>query len=127
MRITEEIIKKHESQLTEAEKNGDKLALDKLLCNDFNGINIFGYPIDKDGFISHACNPDIEIAELNVLESSVKIVGSVGIVIGKASFSSTYKGNPVNGTTRFLDVWELRLGECILVSSTVSIDGESRK
>lgn len=125
MEISEEIIKKHEVQLTEAERTGDESVLNKLLCDNFNGINIFGYPVDKKGFISHACNHDIEISQLNVIESTVKTIGSVGVVVGKATFNSTYKNNPIDGTTRFLDVWELRSKECILVSSTVSLDGES--
>lgn len=126
MEISEEIIKKYEAQLTEAEKTGNESVLNKLLCDNFNGINIFGFPINKNGFISHATNPDIEISELNVLESTVKTIGPVGVVAGKARFSSTYKGSPIDGTTRFMDVWELRSSECILVSSTVTVDGESR-
>lgn len=97
-----------------------------MLADDFAGINLFGYQIDKNGFVTHACNPDFEISQLNVVESTVKIVGSVGVVIGKASFNSTFKGSPVNGTTRFMDVWELRSSECLLISSSVTLDGASR-
>ena len=123
MEISEENIKKAETKLTEAERTGDESILDKLLCDDFNGINIFGQPIDKSGFISHACNPDIVITDLNVTESAVKTIGSVGIVIGKGEYSCTYKGHAINGATRFMDVWELRSNNCILVSSTVTKDG----
>ena len=125
MEISEEIIKKTEAQLTEAERTGDESVLNKLLCNSFNGINIFGFPIDKAGFISHACNPDIEITNLNVVESTVKTIGSVGIVVGKGEYSCTYKGNVIDGATRFMDIWELRSNNCILISSTVSKDGTS--
>lgn len=45
---------------------------------------------------------------------------------GKAEFNSTFKGNPVEGATRFMDVWELRSEKCLLISSTVSIDGASK-
>lgn len=118
-----ELIEKAEAQLTEAERTSDESILNKLLCNNFNGINIFGFPIDKADFISHACNPDIEIINLNVVESTVKTIGSVGIIIGKSKYSCTYKGNAINGAARFMDIWELRSNKCILVSSTVSKDG----
>ncbi len=126
MKITDEIIKKHEAQITEAEKNGNAVVLNQLLAEDFTGINIFGHQIDKSDFVKHACNSDIEISQLNVVESTVKIVGSVGIVIGKADFNSTFKGNPINGSTRFIDVWELRLSGGVLISSSVTLDGASR-
>ncbi len=124
--LTDEVIKKHEALLTKAEKDGDGVALNELLADDFAGINLFGCQIDKRGFVSHACNPDIEISQLNVIESSIKVIGSVAVVIGKAEFNSTFKGKPVDGATRFMDVWELRFDKCLLISSTVSIDGASR-
>ncbi len=125
MKISEEIIKKAEAQLTDAEKTGDESVLNKLLCNNFNGLNIFGFQIDKAGLISHACNPDIVITNLNIVESTVKTIGSVGIVVGKGKYSCTYKGNAIDGATCFMDVWELRSNDCILISSTVSKDGAS--
>ncbi len=125
MEISEEIIKKHEVQLTEAERVGDESVLKKLLCDNFNGINIFGCPINKTGFISHACNPDIQMTQLNVVESTVKTVGPIGIVMGKAEYSCIYNGGVIEGATCFVDVWELRSNNCILVSSSVTKDGAS--
>ena len=114
-----------EQKLTNAEKIGDINALEELLSDDFTGINFHGKSIDKNSFISDHSNPDLKFNKLDISELKLKLIDAVGIVTGKTSYEATYKGNPIAGSTRFMDVWLINNDERTLLISSAVIREES--
>jgi hypothetical protein len=98
---------------------GDMAALKELLSDNFVGMNLHGLNIDKDAFIANSCNPDLKFSMLEVSEQLVKQIDAVGIVIGKTIYQATFKGKPIEGCTRFIDIWASYNDRTLLVSSTV--------
>lgn len=115
-----ELLKENEIRLTVAEKNGDAKALSSLLADDFIGVDLNGNKIDKECFIKNICNPDIIFSNMEICDVSFRIVNNIGIVIGKTSYTGTFKSSPFTGATRFLDIWEQKSNTWSLISSSVT-------
>ena len=94
---------------TEAIKNRDRQALDRLLADDFVFTDDEGNVYDKEQYIS-AIVDLIHVDSYTVDQTTVHVYGDTGIVAGRWTGKQTIEGKDASGAFRFTDTFVRRPG-----------------
>lgn len=94
---------------TEAIKNRDRQALDRLLADDFIFTDDEGNVYDKARYISAITNL-IHVTAYTVDQTTVHQYGDVGVVAGRWTGTQTIEGKDASGAFRFTDTFVRRPG-----------------
>jgi ketosteroid isomerase-like protein len=86
-------------QWTDAERTGDRDALDALLADDFAGIGPVGFVLTKTAWLDRL-GPDLRYEQLDLDEISSRTYGDTTIVIGHQHAAGEARGNPLPPDTR---------------------------
>ncbi len=92
---------------TEAIKNRDRQALDRLLAEDFIFTDDEGNVYDKAQYIS-AIVDLIRVASYTVDQTTVHVYGDTAIVAGRWTGTQTIEGKEASGAFRFTDTFVRR-------------------
>jgi ketosteroid isomerase-like protein len=94
---------------TEAIKNRDREALDRLLADDFIFTDDEGNVYDKAQYIS-AIVDLIRVSSYVVDQTAVHVYGDTGIVAGRWTGTQTVEGEDASGAFRFTDTFARQPG-----------------
>jgi ketosteroid isomerase-like protein len=92
---------------------GDVQRFGEILAEDFLCSNPDGSLVDKEQFLAQTARP-VTISGLSVEDVRVRILGDVGIIHARTSYT-TPSGEQRNG--RYTDVWARRDGKWLAVSA----------
>ena len=84
---------------TDAERTGDRPALDGLLTSDFVGIGPVGFMLPKDAWLARF-GPDLRYDSLDLDEVSTRRYGDAAVVVARQHAAGQARGNPVPPDTR---------------------------
>lgn len=110
----------YERRLTEAERIGDRGALNLLLSEDFAGVNSHGKRIGKKAFIGALCDSGIRFDHLEIADLSIRIIGPIGIVLGQSAFRVEVGSRVIEATAQYMDCWQLQGDTWRLVASSIT-------
>ena len=95
-----------EQQWRQAQLTGDVPAMDKLLSDDFLGINVSGEVVTKAQQLDRMRSRQLHITELDISDVKIKLIGQIAIVTSKAQIASTGTGGTMNGSFRSTRVYQ---------------------
>ena len=95
-----------EEQWRQAQLAGDVATMDKLLSDDYIGINMTGQVSTKIQQLDRMRTHRFVFTKLDLGEMQVKLVGSIAIVTSRAEVEGTNEGTPVHGTFRYTRVYQ---------------------
>ncbi len=84
---------------TDAERAGDRDALDVLLAEDFVGIGPVGFALPKPAWLDRF-GPDLRYDQLELDEISSRDYGDAAVVVARQHADGEARGNPVPADTR---------------------------
>ena len=84
---------------TDAEREGDRSALDGLLTSDFVGIGPVGFMLPKEAWLARF-GPDLRYDSLDLDEVSARRYGDATVVVARQHAAGEARGNPVPPDTR---------------------------
>jgi Domain of unknown function (DUF4440) len=102
---------------SQADVKKDPVALNRILADDWTGIDFQGTVMTKDQVMKdlHSDATATETTDLQAMK--VRIFGNTGLVSGTEVEKSQYKGEDSSGTYIWTDVFVLRNGRWQAVSS----------
>jgi hypothetical protein len=83
----------------DAERNGDREQLDRILTDDFVGIGPVGFVLPKAAWLARL-GPDLHYDRLDLDEVSTRSYGDATVVIARQHATGEARGNPVPPDTR---------------------------
>jgi ketosteroid isomerase-like protein len=92
-----------EVEWVEAVKQHDKVALGRLLSNDFVVVDELGRVINKTQYIDGSA--DVIIESYSYDEVTVRGYGTTAVVTARWTLRGSYKGHDLSGEYRETDVW----------------------
>ena len=117
-----------ERELITLEKNfgdaltrGDRSLLDRLMADDFIGINPLCQFVDKRQVIDEMTSPDYEIESLVNEDIRVRIYGEVAVATALGTVRGKYKGRDAGGQFRYTRVWVRRQGSWRAVAAQATM------
>jgi ketosteroid isomerase-like protein len=106
-RATREIVESLEQQWRQAQLNGDAVAMDRLLSDDFVGITASGQVTTKAQQLARVRDRVIVLTQLNLSDIKVKLIGPiVAVVTSRAEIKGTNDGVPISGAFRYTRVYQ---------------------
>jgi ketosteroid isomerase-like protein len=98
----------------------DPVALDKLLADEYQGIDASGGTFNKEQDIASSKSGDYMLQSYKFSELKVRVYGEVATVTGINVIAAAYKGRNVGGRYRFSDVFVKRDGrwQCVVSHSS---------
>jgi peptidylprolyl isomerase len=112
----EQALKDAEHQSSEAFKNRDKTALDRILANDFIFTDDEGQVQDKAAYIK-AATELIKVEFYSLDDLATRAAGAVGVVTGRWTGKVTVNGKAAGGEYRFTDTFVKRNGRWQVLAS----------
>ena len=96
-------------------------ALDMLLANTMQSIDIDGSIASKSEFLASIKSPDYQPSQAITEQSNVQIYGNTAVVVGIFRVKGTEKGKPYVHRERFVDTWIKINGswQCVVTTSTL--------
>jgi ketosteroid isomerase-like protein len=85
-------------------------AMDKLLSDDYLGINAGGEVLTKTQQLDHMRDGKFMITKLDVSETKIKLVGNIAIVTCLAEVEGNSDGEPLHGAYRYTRVYQRLAG-----------------
>jgi ketosteroid isomerase-like protein len=96
-----------EHQWTQAQIHGDVATMDKLLSDDFVGINVTGEVVTKAQQIDRMRDRKIVITSLDLSDIKIKLLNRVAIVTSQARIATSGdESRFLNGTFRYTRVYQ---------------------
>lgn len=95
-----------EQQWRQAQLTGDIATMDRLLADDYIGINITGQVNTKAQQLERARKHIFQITSIDLIDMKVRLLGKVAVVTSLASVIGTNAGSPVVGNFRYTRVYE---------------------
>jgi len=95
-----------EQQWRQAQLDGDVAAMDKILSDDFLGINVSGEVVTKAQQLDRMRSRQLTITMLDISDVKIKLIGQIAIVTSMAKIASTGPGGPLNGSFRSTRVYQ---------------------
>lgn len=105
-KLVKEQIEGLEEQWRKATVDGDAIAMDKLLSDDFVGINWTGQINNKAMQLDRIRNRTVAVEGLELSDIKIKVVGSIAIVTSRATLKGTSDEGPINGDFRYTRVYQ---------------------
>jgi ketosteroid isomerase-like protein len=113
---SDQALKAAEHQWSEAFKNRDKLALDRILADDFIFTDNEGQIHDKADYVKGATEL-IKVESYSLDDLATRAVDAVGIVTGRWTGKVTVNGKTAGGEFRFTDTFVNRQGRWQVLAS----------
>jgi ketosteroid isomerase-like protein len=105
--VSRQTVEGLEEQWREAQLAGDAAAMDRLLSDDFVGINSSGDVTTKTQQLARIKNRVLVITQLELSDIKVKLIGPiVAVVTSRAEVSGTNENGPIQGAFRYTRVYQ---------------------
>lgn len=104
----------------EAQVNGNRAELERLLADDYTLVNSSGAVQDKAGLIADYTAPGYKIEPFDILEPVEKVWSDGAVMGGLVHLKGVSGGKPFAVTLRFADIWAKRNGRWQVVYCHVS-------
>lgn len=105
-RLEREQIVALEKQWRQAQLANDVPAMDKLLSDDYLGINSNGEVVTKNQQLDHMRTRRLVIDKLDISDLKIKLIGPIAIVTSLAQLEGSLDGNSLNGSFRYTRVYQ---------------------
>jgi ketosteroid isomerase-like protein len=99
-----------ENQWRQAQLSNDVPAMDKLLSDDYLGINANGDVVTKNQQLDHMRNRQLVIEKLDISDLKIKLIGPIAIVTSLAEVEGTLDATPLSGSFRYTRVYQRLAG-----------------
>lgn len=107
-------------RLARAERTKDIAALQTLIADDYSGIGASGELLTKKAILERFSNSALAIDQHKVGEIQVRVVESIGLIIGVVHLRGALAGQVFDGQFRFMDVAAKRSGQWQIVASQLT-------
>jgi ketosteroid isomerase-like protein len=104
--VEREQIESMEKQFQTAQRAGDTAVMDKLLSDDYLGINASGVVVTKTQQLDHMHNRKLVIDSLQTSDLKIKLIGQIAIVTCLAEIDGTSEGKPLHGKFRYTRIYQ---------------------
>jgi ketosteroid isomerase-like protein len=105
--VSRQAVEALEEQWRQAQLAGDAVAMDRLLSDDFVGINSTGVVTTKTQQLARIKNRVAVITQLDLSDIKVKLIGSVvAVVTSRAEVAGTNEAGPIKGAFRYTRVYQ---------------------
>ena len=88
-----------------AQLAGDVRTMDRMLADDFVGINMAGEVNTKTQLLNRARNRVLVLSRFDLREIKVKVLDHVAVVTVRAAVQGTNDGRPVDGIFRYTRIY----------------------
>ena len=105
-KVVKEQIQDLEEQWRKATLAGDVAAMDKLLSDDFVGINWTGQINNKAMQLDRVRNRTVVVEALELSDIKIKVVGTIAIVTSRATVKGDSDEGAINGDFRYTRVYQ---------------------
>jgi ketosteroid isomerase-like protein len=95
-----------ENQFQTAQRTGDTATMDKLLSDDYLGINPSGVVVTKAQLLDHMKSRKVVINTLVTSDQKIKLIGPIAIVTCLAEVDAMNDALPVHGKFRYTRVYQ---------------------
>jgi ketosteroid isomerase-like protein len=99
----------------------DSATLGNILAPDFTVINAFGKKLTRSDVLNNTIRNESGMTSAKVDSVDVRIIGIVGLLTAKASFTFMDQGKEVLSQTSYLDVYEKRNGKWVAIAAHVTL------
>lgn len=100
-----------------AQSEGDRVALERLLAENFVLVNGGGRAETKSQYVADLTDPDVRENPLEILERNQSLWAGGAVLGGLATLSGTDHGVRFSARIRFANVWALKDGRWRVVYS----------
>jgi ketosteroid isomerase-like protein len=98
-------VEKLEDVWRQAQLSGDAATMDKLLSEDYVGINMNGQVVTKMQQLERMRNRQLLLTKIDLDDVKVKLIGTTAIVTSRAEIEGTNEGVSVLGTYRYTRIY----------------------
>lgn len=98
-------VEKLEDVWRQAQLSGDAATMDKLLSDDYVGINMNGQVVTKMQQLERMRNRQLLLTKIDLDDVKVKLIGTTAIVTSRAEIEGTNDGLSVLGTYRYTRIY----------------------
>ena len=117
-----ELLRGIEERLADAWVKGDRKFIEQVLADDWSVTDAAGRILKKAEVLEEAFgSKDRQISSLKIDDVSVRPSGNWAVVTGRTKASGKYRGEAMEVTLRFTDVFELRNGNWQVVASQATL------
>jgi ketosteroid isomerase-like protein len=116
----EKLLMQMERDWLAAETHKDRTVVDRILGDDWSGVDPDGKTEVKAQFLNDMVSPDSRTDSATITEMKVRIFGGVAVVTGSEVEKSQFKGKDTSGRYTWTDVFAQRNGRWQAVASHVS-------
>jgi ketosteroid isomerase-like protein len=95
-----------EEQFRKAQLDGDVATMDKLLSEDYLGINANGELVTKTQQLDHMRNRTLMLTQLDTSDVKIKINGSTAIVTSLVQVEGTLDATALRGRYRYTRIYQ---------------------
>jgi ketosteroid isomerase-like protein len=95
-----------EKQFQAAQRAGDTATMDKLLSEDYLGINPSGVVLTKAQQLEHMHNRKLVINSLETSDQKIKLIGPIAIVTCLAEIEGMNDSVPIHGKFRYTRIYQ---------------------
>lgn len=93
------------NEVAQMQVRKDVAAAKRLLANEYTFIQADGQVSNKAQNVEIIGSADFVCQSLTTDDVQVRVYGNTALIIGRANFKATYKGEDVGGEFRYTDVW----------------------
>jgi ketosteroid isomerase-like protein len=105
--VTRQTVEALEEQWRQAQLAGDATAMDRLLSDDFVGINSTGVVTTKSQQLARIRSRVAVLTQLELSDIKVKLIHDVvAIVTSRAEVEGSNENGPINGSFRYTRVYQ---------------------
>src|ERR1700742_3118025 len=105
--VTRQTVEALEEQWSQAQLSGDAAAMDRLLSDDFVGINSTGVVTTKSQQLARIKNRVAVLTQLDLSDIKVKLIHDVvAIVTSRAEVEGSNENGPIKGSFRYTRVYQ---------------------
>jgi len=116
-KTTEQTLIQMEKDWNQATLVKDYKALDRIMADDWTGIDFRGMTVTKDESIAELKSGESSNQSVELGDMKVKVFGNTAIVIGSDTEKSRYHAKDSSGTYVWMDVFVKRNGRWQAVAS----------
>jgi ketosteroid isomerase-like protein len=110
-----------EKNFADALTRGDRALLDRLMADDFIGINPLCQVLEKLQVIEEITSPHYEVESLVNDDIRVRIYAEVAVATGRGTVKGKYKGEDTTGQFRYTRVWVRQQGSWRAVAAQATM------
>jgi ketosteroid isomerase-like protein len=95
-----------ELQFQTAQRSGDTATMDKLLSDDYLGINPSGVVLTKAQQLEHMHSRKLVVNSLQTSDQKIKLIGPIAIVTSLTEIDAMNDGVPLHGKFRYTRIYQ---------------------